>query len=547
MANSQPPGVAQKRYPQWIWVFGFTVMLVTAIPYLLGYAFEGTQWRFTGFVIGVEDGNSYMAKMLRGANGDWLFRTPYTALPQSGVLAFFPYLLLGKLSAPPGQHIQLVALFQIFRFGAGILYILASYDFLRLFIKQERWRRWGVALVSLGGGLGWLLIILGKGSWLGSLPLDMYSPETFGFLMLLGLPHLSLARALLLWGLRAYLLPGLTPWKIKPGLFTGILWLLMGLMQPLMVVLSWVIVAAHLGVLLVQRIWQRWVNRKADTNFASWRDWLHRWIWILGVTAPIVIYTVWAFGTDPVLKQWTAQNLILSPHPLHYVAAYGLMIPFALVAGFQLVREKSDTQWLLLAWSMALPFLIYAPYPLQRRLAEGYWVVLIILALMYFDRRKHKNLLPIQFLFGFAFPTTLLLFIGSLNAVRSPQMPIYRPKSESAAFEFLDQSVPKDAVVLASFDTGNAVPAWAPVFAVIGHGPESVGLAQLSPRVKSFYDPSTSSEERLDLLKEFNVDYVFWGPNERNLGSWNPEQSAFLTEIFSEAGYFIFKATTSEY
>ena len=75
MANSQPPGVAQKRYPQWIWVFGFTVMLVTAIPYLLGYAFEGTQWRFTGFVIGVEDGNSYMAKMLRGANGDWLFRT----------------------------------------------------------------------------------------------------------------------------------------------------------------------------------------------------------------------------------------------------------------------------------------------------------------------------------------------------------------------------------------------------------------------------------------------------------------------------------------
>lgn len=544
--SSQPPAEATKRYPQWLWVFAITVMLATAIPYLLGYAFEGDEWRFTGFVIGVEDGNSYMAKMLRGANGDWLFRTPYTALLQSGVLAFFPYMLLGKLTAPPGQHIQLVALFQIFRFGAGMLYIFASFDFLKLFIKGQHWLRWGVALVSLGGGLGWLLILFGKGAWLGSLPLDIYSPETFGYLMLLGLPHLSLARALLLWGLRAYLFPHLAPWETRPGLFTGILWLLMGLMQPLSVVLAWVVVAAHLSVLLLRRLWQHWKNVKVDANSASWSLWLGNWLWIVGVTAPIVIYTIWAFGTDPVLKQWTAQNLILSPHPLHYLAAYGLMIPFALVSGFQLVRERIDTHWLLLAWSMALPFLIYAPYPLQRRLAEGYWVALVVLALIFFDRQRQNNFLPFQFLFGFAFPTTLILFIGSLDAVRSTAKPIFRPQREIAAFEFLAESAFKDAVVLSSFDTGNGLPAWAPVFVVIGHGPESVGLSQLSPRVTAFYDSATPDEERLTLLKEYHIDYVFWGPNERELGSWNPEQSIFLNEIFSVEGYSIYKAITSE-
>jgi len=537
--NSQPSATSHQRYPQWLWIFAIAVMLVTSVPYLIGYAVEGSDWQFTGFVFGVEDGNSYMAKMLRGAAGDWLFRTPYTAWPQGGVLAFLPYMLLGKLTAPPGQHVQLVALFQIFRIVAGIFYLLASYDFLALFIKGERWRRWGVTLVALGGGLGWLLILLGKSSWLGSLPLDIYSPETFGFLMLFGLPHLSLARALVLWGLRAYLFPALAPWKNRSGMFTGILWLLMGLMQPLSIVLAWGIVAAHWGVLLLQRLWDHWKTKDAD--WAGWRPWLHKWLWIVAITAPLVIYTVWAFSADPVLKQWTAQNLILSPHPLHYLAAYGLMIPFAVAGGIHLLKDKVDAHWLPIAWSLALPMFVYAPYPLQRRLAEGYWVALVVLALIYFDRLKRKDLLSFQWLIGLAFPTTLFFFFGSINAVKTPEMPIYRSQGEVAAFEYLDEVAPKDSVVLASFETGNALPAWAPLFMVIGHGPESVGLAELSPRIAQFYTYATPETERLALLEKFNVDYVLWGPYERELGSWHPSKSATLEEIYTDNEYTLYQ------
>jgi len=81
-------------------------MGVTMLPYLLGYASQGDAWRFTGFVFGVEDGNSYIAKMLSGSAGAWLFRTPYTPEAQRGVLAFLPYILLGKLASPPGLHEQ---------------------------------------------------------------------------------------------------------------------------------------------------------------------------------------------------------------------------------------------------------------------------------------------------------------------------------------------------------------------------------------------------------------------------------------------------------
>ncbi len=556
--GGQPLAAKSRRYPLWLWIFAIVVMLLTSLPYLLGFAVEGDGWRFTGFVFGVEDGNSYMAKMLRGADGDWLFRTPYTAWPQDGVVAFAPYLLLGKLTSPPAQHEQLVALFHLWRILGGVLYILACYDFLALFIKGERWRVWGVALAALGGGLGWLLILLGKGSWLGSLPLDMYSPETFGFLSIYGLPHLAVARALLLWGLRVYLVPELSVWKNRSGFFIGLLWLVMGLMQPLAVVLSWAILGAHWGVLLLQRIWWRW--KSGDTDWDSWWNWFQRWLWIVGVTSPLVVYTVWAFNSDPVLRQWTAQNLILSPHPLHYLAAYGLLIPFGIMGANYLLREKRDAYWLPVAWSVALPVLVYAPYPLQRRLADGYWVALIAMVLAFFDQVgdfTHGSIavpgrnrdtggvnLKFHWILAFSFPTTLLLLVGGINAVRTPQVPIFRPRAEIEAFLALDQisneSDDSPAVVLASFETGNAMPAWTPAFVVIGHGPESVDLAKLRPRVESFYAEPTSNTERIELLRQFEVDFLFWGPLERQLGDWDPSGEACLQVVYEQDEYHIF-------
>ena len=101
---------------RWVFVFAVVVMLATTVPYLLGYAVEDADWRFTGFVVAVEDGNAFIGKMLSGTAGAWLVRTPYTASPQRGFLIFLPYILLGKLASPPDAHGQLVALYHLFRF-----------------------------------------------------------------------------------------------------------------------------------------------------------------------------------------------------------------------------------------------------------------------------------------------------------------------------------------------------------------------------------------------------------------------------------------------
>lgn len=541
------PGAAERR---WLHAFSAGVMLFTLLPYLLGFAVQGDEYRFTGFLIGVEDGNSYIAKMLSGMSGAWLFRSPYSAVPQSGVVMFLPYLLLGKLAAPPGAHEQLVALFHLFRLLAGYLAILATYDFLGFFLRDIHLRRFGLALIILGGGLGWILVLLGKDWWLGSLPLDFYSPETFGFMGLFGIPHLALARALLLWALLAYLrfwtgenLPGQV---LGQSLKLSGLWILAGLFQPLSsLVIGFVIVLHSCGMLLWQKI------RTYPPFSPPVGNGYQRIGWLLAagtLPALFVLYNIWLLMQDPYFQAWTAQNIIRSPHPLHYLVAYGLVLPFTIGGGVAMMRKDPLRGWLLVGWALALPLLAYLPVNLQRRLPEGQWVAWVTLAMSGIESfHPHRRLsgkwlkVCLYSVLCLSFISTLILVVGALYQAACPGRPVFRPQSEVSLFMRLAQTAPPGQVILASFETGNALPAWAPLQVIIGHGPESAYLAELQPQVDAFYAAGGSDDQRLELLHRWQVRYVFWGPAERHLGDYDLHQAAFLSLLMEEGEYAIFE------
>lgn len=563
---SSPVTKAERR---WVLLFAAIVMLATTLPYLRGYSVAGTDWQFTGFVFAVEDGNSYIAKMLSGAAGAWLFRTPYTAHPQGGVLAFLPYLLMGKLSAPPGQHEQLVALYHLFRFMAGVLAILATYTFLAIYIPEIRWRRLALVLATLGGGLGWILVLSGRPDWFGSLPLEFYSPESFGFLSLYGLPHLAMARALLLWGLVAYLdsAPSHSPTipisisrfllhtfigaRDKAGMKAGMFWLLLGFFQPLTVVVAWAVLSGHLGVVAIWQGWRMWQGRQAE--WGEWQIFTRRAIWAGLFSAPVVIYTISSFSQDSFLVAWSAQNKIFSPHPVHYLLAYGFLLPFAWRGSQRLVHLEPGRGWLLTSWVLLLPFLAYAPYHLQRRLPEGVWVALVILAILGVKdwqiidgrpgRLRINNFTGLALISIILLPSTLLLLIGGFHVSAKLAPPVFRTAYEVAAFRFLAHQAKVGQVVLAAYETGNALPAWAPVRVVIGHGPESVDLSELRPKVTRFFSASTPEKERLKFISELGIDYVYWGPAERALGDWCPEGQPYLLPVYQQNAYTIYEVT----
>lgn len=521
------------------WVFGFTLFLIlmTSMPTVLAELSAGDDWVFTGFLFGVQDGNSYIAKMLRGSAGDWLFTTPYTAYPQSGTFAFFPYYLLGKLAAPPGLHDQLVAIFHWLRVG-GIVFLVWSLDrFLRFFLGEEEGLvRWGLALATLGGGLGWLYLAGAERLWGGDLPLELYSPESFGFLMLMGLPHLLFARGFLLISIQSILT--VSKPSVQQGLKAGIGLLLVGLFQPLTTAAAWAVLAAFCVSVFV------WTLLVKLHDLAVRKDVLARAGVAVLVSLPIVLYNLIRFAIDPVLKGWESQNIILSPPFGDYLLAFGLLLPFALAGAWTWLRQSGD-QWVsrfyLVVWLACFPLLAYAPHQLQRRLPEGIWVCLVVLGLLFLkDYPRFPRKAALAFV-ATGFLSTSIFWIGTLFTALNPALTAFRTAEEVELFEGLQAlNMSSDTIILAEAGISNPLPAWVPARVLVGHGPESISYNEIAPRVENFF-LSSKKEEGWRLIEEFGVDYVIW--NEAEYGDFPYESSKDMQveEVLTAGGFQVLR------
>ena len=516
-------------------LFAIAVMILTMIPYIVGYSTQGEGWRFTGFVIGVEDGNSYLTKMLSGADGDWLFRTPYSIEHQKGFLAFISYILLGKLSSQPAQHDQLVAIYHWFRFFSGILAIIAGYDFISLFIKDIKWKWWAITILVFGGGGGWVLVILEQKNFLGSLPLEFFSPESFGFLSLLGLPHLALARACFLWGFTAYL-------KKFPGYVMGIFWFILGFLQPIYVVVAWAVVGIHLILISTAK----WREKKGELS-EIWEDVkviYKRALLGISISFPLILYTAISFFTDPFLKIWDKQSNLPSPHLIHYLIAYGLYIPFILLGVKNLLENDTQKGYLIAGWLAVLPILVTAPVSAQRRLAEGIWAAITITVISYFEKRKRLTFAERGYL-SLTFPTTIIIFLGAINAAGNASTPLFRPEPEIQVYNYLAENAPSRTIVLTAQETGNNLPTWTPQRVVLGHGPETTNSDQVEQEIERFFSLSTTDNYRENFIKKFGVNYILWGPLEKELGDWNPAEENYLIEIYNSGNYLIYQTVVT--
>jgi hypothetical protein len=545
-ANS-PLVICNSREYGFVLVLGTIALIVTSIPYVLGVGLATEERVFGGFVYAIEDCYSYLAKMRQGAEGAWLFRIAYTPEPHRRAL-FFPFhLLLGKVAALlPGSDLtaRLVWVYHGARVIFGLVLLLTVYRFLAEFTERVAVRRLAWLLVAFGGGLGWLLVVLGKPGWLGSMPLDFILPEGFTFLVLYSFPHIALARSLLLLGilclLRAWQVRSVTASPVtdhvsrvtpfKWAALTGLLWLVMGLIVPFYVPVAWVVMGLA------------WMALGLRTRRVPWRQ-----AWRAGVvglvSAPVVLYSAWVFTVDPVYKIWGAQNLISSPHPFHYLAAYGVPLVLAAFAARDAWRGEGST-WLVVVWVAAVPLLVYLPINVQRRLVEGVQVPLSLLAALGFHRFKWQGfrlqVLSVTLLVGLSL-TNVMLVAGNCLALRGQPAPIYRDRWEVAALDWLDGRVQLDDVVMGAYETGNYLPARAKARSFVGHGPESVRADEKKALVAQFFAGETGEQWRRDLLADYGVDWLFWGPVERELGTFDPYGAPYLRQVYNSEGYTIFE------
>jgi hypothetical protein len=156
---AQPSLISRREWRRVI-LFAAIVMLVTALPYLLGALLNTPERLFGGLLIGLEDQYSYLAKMMQGAQGEWLFHLPYTSTPHPGIFLYSFYLVLGKFSAIFG--LSHAGLYHVARVLLGFICLLVMFRFIAEFVAHQAVRFIALALVTLAGGPGWIAFLLGQ-------------------------------------------------------------------------------------------------------------------------------------------------------------------------------------------------------------------------------------------------------------------------------------------------------------------------------------------------------------------------------------------------
>src|SRR5207247_64751 len=126
-------------FSEWAWVLVVSILILAILsgPYLIGVLSSTPQMHFGGFLFGIEDMNSYVAKMRYGAySPDWLFRMMYTTEPHQGGFVYGFYIGLGKLiKIIVGQRTQittdtLIVVYHAARVISGLLLLIVLYRFI---------------------------------------------------------------------------------------------------------------------------------------------------------------------------------------------------------------------------------------------------------------------------------------------------------------------------------------------------------------------------------------------------------------------------------
>jgi hypothetical protein len=193
--------------------------------------------------------------------------------------------------------------------------------------------------------------------------------------------------------------------------------------------------------------------------------------------------------------------------------------------------------------------LIYLPFNLQRRLVEGVQIPLSMLAAMglmkvtgtHSRNPSLRSRLVMSVALVGLLPTNVMLIVGNSMALRGRPAPVFRDAEEVAVLNWLSRRVEPSDVVLTSYGTGNYLPARVDARAFVGHGPESADVEQKKALVARFFDEATDDAWRRQLLKDYGVDFVFWGPMERNLGTFEPGGVGYLEAAFGGNAYLVFE------
>lgn len=514
---------------EWRWVafWGGVFVTITFLPYALAMFASNDTWHFLGVLGNPTDGATYFAKIRQGIEGNWLYDFRYTPEihDSSGLFTF--YLLLGHLARLLG--FSNFVIFHLARIAASLFMLTAFYQFGATVWQRLRPRRMFFLMASVATGMGWLVLPLVPEN--GISPPDIGVPEAFPLYASFVNPHfpfiigcVALMAATLLGAFR----PGFTeaPTIDNGGLSLILLSIVVSIVQPPAMV--------GIGAALVAFIvLSSYINRSIPWHEVRWGA----MVWLPAF--PVAIYYILVFRTNSIVGEFNEQNITPSPNVFFTLMSFSVLLFVAFPGIARAVRRfERDGDQLMLLWLILNIIAVYVPYSLQRRFFIG-----LIIPLCFFAVRAIEDYWSYHIAPKWQTVVSMIVIILIVPThVITLGIPLYGAISDREAgsdaglvasadyievFDWLGEVGQVDEIVLAAPQISLWVPARTDLRVVYGHPFETIPADTHLKQVEDFYSGRNCTALFSEEL-EFQVDYIVWGSEERQLAKEiqedNPDQ-----------------------
>ncbi|MDH5606413.1 MAG: hypothetical protein OEY93_05955 [Anaerolineae bacterium] len=474
------------------------ILIIITLPYYNAWRAGGDTHVFNGFIYNPWDGNSYIAKMRQGWNGSWTFKLPYTVKPGKGTYIYLYYLTIGHLARITGW--SLLFTFHFFRILGVVALYLVLYKLCELIFDEIRPRWTAFLLAALGSGMGWIFYPLGI------VTSDVGVPEIYPFYASLSSAHFPLSLALMVLVIILFLQVE-SGWKGRVGM------VLTALLISIVTPFGTAIAGLTIGI---SWLWTRiqGVNNKNHL--------MNLFLFGLGII-PFSGYYFWLSQHHNAIQGWKIQNITITPPVWDTVAALSPLLWFAIPGGVAAWKSGKRPYRLLVVWLGLNLVMAYAPFALQRRMLTGAFIPLALLATMMVERwlsgeGRKARVVKVVFIILCVMTSVMNVFVGFV-ASKSFEPVLYLSRGEYEALDWMQENLPADSIILSSPRMGLYVPAYTDHRVLYGHPYETVNAEYWDLAVNRFFAGDYSADEKADFLIEGRVEYVFYGPRERLLGT----------------------------
>ena len=213
------------------------------------------------------------------------------------------------------------------------------------------------------------------------------------------------------------------------------------------------------------------------------------------------------------------------------IGALGYLFPFALIGGIKAVLSKRFDLILIFCW-LFIPILFIPFAPRLNisniRLIQGTpYLPLAILAVMGIITiekflKKFSRLLcycvtvllALLFII-FTYPTLSWSLKDQIREYWPIFVNVYLDNRLKYAFEFINKNFPAHTVTLATFYTGNYLPASTNTVSFIGHFGYTYNIDEKQTSVQKFFENKMLEKEAKEYLLNNKITLVFQGPEEK--------------------------------